>query len=390
MVRSGTYIGDLLHDGLDALKGVFANARHLLGELRVFATLPLLVGLILRNLFLFRNVLQESDLTDLVTVVVDDVAVVVNLETSAVTKVTSSESAKDIAVLVADLTLLVDTHASHGVDAALLLLRLPALGLTDDVTVLVVDVAILIDLVTDELLDVALGDTTDDVARWCLDSTVLNNSGLVEASEWSLGLRVLTMGKLSTSDDVAFVIPDLALAINLLASEGSGVAFSDATENGSAGVDDVASLVDSAASKGAEVDLLLLLLLPWFGMALDVAVLVDDVTVFIDSVSDESLRIALGELANTVAVVVIDETILDHAKSLVSSEWTLLTLGALVGRNDLAAANDLAGVTMDETFAIRLATSELAKVALNELTDRNALAVDEVALLVQGEAIEDR
>lgn len=93
VVDSGdeTYVCDLLHDGLDTLKSVCANLGHLVGELSVLAALLLLVGLVFRNL-LFLDVLEESDFSDLVAVVVDNIAVVVNLETSAVTKVTSSEA----------------------------------------------------------------------------------------------------------------------------------------------------------------------------------------------------------------------------------------------------------------------------------------------------------
>jgi hypothetical protein len=199
-----------------------------------------------------------------------------------VTKVTSSETTKKIAVLVTYLTLLVDTHARHGVDAALLLLGLPTFGLSDNVAVLVVDVAILIDLVADKLLNITLDNATDDVTRGCLDSTVLDNSGFVEASEGALGSSVLAMDKLSTSNDVTLVVPNLALAVNLLASEGSWVTLSDATKNGSAGVNDVASLVDGAASKSGEIDFLFFFFGPWLSVTLDVTVLVDDVTVLID------------------------------------------------------------------------------------------------------------
>jgi hypothetical protein len=197
------------------------------------------------------------------------------------------------------------------------------------------------------------------------------------------------MDKLSTSNDVAFIVPNLAFAVNLLASQGSWVTLSYATENGSARVDNVASLVDGAASERAEVDFFFLFLRPRLGVTLDIAVLVDNVTVFVDCVSDEPLRVTFGELANTVSVVVFDETILDHTETLVASEGAFLALGALVGRNDFAATDNLAGITVDETLAVRLASSQLSKIALNELSDRDAFAVDEVTLLVQGEAIEN-
>ena len=377
----------MLHDWLDTLKSLLADSRHLVGELAIFAPLPLLVGLILGNLFL--DVLQESDFSDLVAIVVDNVAVVINLKTSAVTKVTSSETTDDVAVLVAHLTLLVDVQTSHGVDAALLLLGLPALGLSNDVTVLVVDIAILIDLVADKLLDITLGDASNDGTVGSLNSAILGDSGAVEASERSLRSGGLTVDKLGFADNIAFVVPDLALAVNLLASQSGWVTLGDATENGAAGVDNIAGLVDGAASKSAEVDLLLLFLRPWLGMALDITVLVDDVTVFVDSVADETLGVAFGDLTNTVAVVVFDESILDHAETLVAGEWTLLLGDALVLRNELAATDNLASIIVDLTFAVRLASSKVLQVTLNKATDWDAVVADEVTLLVQRKTIKD-
>jgi hypothetical protein len=349
--------------------------------------LPLFVGLIL---VLFLDVLQESNLTDLVTIVVDDIAVVINLEASAVTKVTSSEATQNITVLVTDLTLLVDTHASHRVDATLLLLGLPALSLSDDIAVLVVDVAILIDLVASELLDITLNDATNDVASGCLDSTVLNDSCLVKASEWAFGSVVCAMDKLTTSNDVTFVVPDLALTIDLLAGEGSRITLSNATNDLATGVNDVAGLVDSGASKSGEVDFLLFLLGPWLSMTLNITILVDNVTVFIDCVTNKTLGVAFGKLANTVAVVVFDKSVLDHAESFESGERSLLALRALIRRNDVTATDNLASVAMNETIAVRLASSELGSISLDKLSDRNTFTVGKVTLLVQGETVENR
>ena len=183
-----TCLGDLLHDWLDTLQSLLANGSHLVGELRVLTALPLFIRLILGDVLLL-DVAKKSDLSDLVAIVVNDIAVVINLETSAVTKITSSKTADDIAVLVADLTLLVDVHARHGVDLALLLLRLPALGLTDDVTVLVVDVAILIDVVSNKLLDITLDDAANDVAARALHGAILGDGVVIETSEATLGAR---------------------------------------------------------------------------------------------------------------------------------------------------------------------------------------------------------
>jgi hypothetical protein len=125
----------------------------------------LLVGFIL---VLFLDVLQQSDLADLVTIVVDDISIVVDLETGTVTKITSCKATDNVTVLVTNLTLFVDTHASHGVDTTLLLFWLPSLSLSNDVAVLVVDITILIDLVAGKLLDIAFDDTRLDEASWTL------------------------------------------------------------------------------------------------------------------------------------------------------------------------------------------------------------------------------
>jgi hypothetical protein len=301
---SETYISDLLHDRLHALERVCANLRHLVRKLRVLAALLLLFRLILRNLFLL-DVLEESDFSDLVTVVVNNVAVVVNLEARAVTKVAGGKAAENVAVLITHLALFVDTHAGHGVDAALLLLGLPALSLADDIAVLVVDVTILVDLVAGELLDVTFNDTSNDLVTFSLDGTVLDDLVVLETGKGTLRATVNTLGELSTSDDVAFVVPDLSLTINLLADHGRWIALSNTAKDLAAGVDNVASFVDSAAGKSAEVNLRLFLdlrLLVWLSMALDVAVLVDDVAILVDLVTDELLLVAFGDLTNAVAI----------------------------------------------------------------------------------------
>jgi hypothetical protein len=307
-----------------------------------------------------------------------------------VSEISSSETTHEVTVLVTNLTLLVDTHARHGVDTALLLFWLPALGLTDDVTVLVVDVAILVDLVASELLDIAFDDTSDDVALFGLNSAVLGNLVVVEASKRSLRTGVGTLGELGASDNVAFVVPDLALAIDLLADHGGWVALGNLSEDLAARVDDVASLVDSAASKSGEVDLSLLLLLVWLSVALDVAILVDDVAILVDRVANKLLLVAFGDLTNTVAIAILDESVLDDAQTLVACKRSLLLSDALIVGDKLATTDNLASVAVNLALAIRLAASEVLEVAFNETTDGNAVAVDKVTLLVQGKPIEHR
>ena len=105
--------------------------------------------------------------------------------------------------------------------------------------------------------------------------------------------------------------------------------------------------------------------------------------------TNKLLGVTLGELTNTVAVVVVDKSVLDDTESFEAGEWALLALGTLVGRDDVTATDNFASVTVDKTIAIRLASGELSKVAFDELSDRDAFAVDKVSLLVQGEAVEN-
>lgn len=389
-----TYLGDLLAHGLDALERLLADVCHLVRELSILLALAHLLELLLSGSFfllllLFYNVLQECNLTDLVAVVVDDISVVINLETNAVAKVASGEAAHNVTILIADLTLLVDTAARHGVDAALLLFRLPTFGLTNQVTILVDDLTLLVDLVAQELLDIPLNDAANDAAIRRHNVTFLGNCNVVEASEWSLGGSVDALHELSASDDVAGIVPDLALAVNLATNHLLGVSLSNAANNGASRVDNIASLVDSAVRKSREILGLLLLLLPWLGVALDVSEFVDDVAILVDREADQALGVTVNELANDVAIGVLDLPAGNHAQTLEASERSLGLGDALVLGNELAAANDLASVAVDQTVLVAATASKLRDVALNKLTKRDTALIDNEALLVQDLVVQD-
>ena len=394
MKQVSTYVGDLLADGLDSLESLSADGTHLLSNLAVLlsllALLLLLLGeLLLRNLLIFDDVADESDFTDLVTVIVDNVAIVVNLEADAVAEVTSSESAHDIAVLVTDFTLLVDTATRHGVDLSLLLFGLPSLGLADEVTVLVLDFTIFVDLVGDKLLDVAFDDAANDATIGSNNVSLLVDSDAVESSERSLSLGVGALGELGLANDISGIVPDLTLAVNLLADHGGRVTFGDATDDSTRRVDNVTGLVDSAASKGGKVLGGLLLFLPRLSVALGVSVLVGDVTILVDLEACETLDVAFGNDTDAVALGVLNVALLVDVEAFESSERTLRSGNAFVLRKNLAATDDLAGITVNLALFVTAATSELLDVALDKLTKRNAIFVDDESLLVQLLAIKD-
>ena len=254
-----TYLGDLLADWLYPLQSLGADVGHLLGNLVLLLPLEFLLGHLLLW-HLLNDVLKESALSDLVAIVVNDIAAVVNLAASTVAKFTGSETTHDVSFLITDLTLLVDPTARHGVDSVLLLLWLPALALSDDVSVLVKNITRLVNVVGHKLLNITLSDTTDNIAGRSDNVALLVDLGTVETSERSLGRSVLTVDELGTSNDVSRVVPDLTLAVGLLANHACNLAVNDTTNDGAVGIDDVTSLVDSAAGQGGEVLLLGLLL----------------------------------------------------------------------------------------------------------------------------------
>jgi len=124
-------------------------------------------------------------------------------------------------------------------------------------------------------------------------------------------------------------------------------------------------------------------------MTLDVAILVDDVAILINCMTDKPLRVAFGKLADTVAVIVFDKSVLDDTNAFISSVRALRALRALTGRNELSATDKLACVAVDMTLTVRLASGKFAQVTFDELSNWNALAVDQVTLLVEGQTIQD-
>jgi hypothetical protein len=236
----------LLAHRLDTLKSLLANIRHLICKLGVL----LLLLILIRLLLLFSNILEKRHLTNFIAVIIDNVAIVVDLKTDAVAEIASGKTTDEIAVLVANFAFFVDVEAGHRVDTAFLLFWLPALSFADGIAVLVDDIAFFVDSVADKSLDVAFDDTANDIASWCLHRTVLLHCRTVESSEGTLLAGILAGGELSTANDVAFVVPDLALTVDLAADHVLNIAFCDAADDLARGVDDITGLVDGAASEG--------------------------------------------------------------------------------------------------------------------------------------------
>jgi hypothetical protein len=394
MEQVSTYVGDLLADGLDSLESLSADGAHLLSNLAVLLLLLALLLLFLgeflfRNLLVFDDVCDESDFADLVAVVVNNVTIIIDLEADTVAEVTSSESAHDIAVLITNFTLLVDTASRHGVDGSLLLFGLPSLGLTEEVTVLVLDLTIFVDLVSDKLLDIAFGDAANDATIGSDNVSLLVDGDTLETSEGTLGLGVGTLGELGLTNDISSVVPDLTLAVNLLANHGRRVTLGDTANDGTGRVDDIATLVDSAASQGGEVLSGLLLFLPRLSVSLGVTVLVGDITILVDGKAYETLDVTLGNDTDAVALGVLNVALLVDVEAFKSSERTFRSGNAFILRENLATTDNLASIAVDVALFVAAATSELLDVTLDKLTKRDAVFVDDESLLVQLLTIKD-
>jgi len=131
-------------------------------------------------------------------------------------------------------------------------------------------------------------------------------------------------------------------------------------------------------------------LLNRLGVALDVAVLVKNVTILIDSIAHKALGITLDNLANYVVVLISDLAVLDDTETLKTSEGAFRLSLSLLRRNKFDAANDLARIVPDLALVVELTASKLLRVAFDKTCDRHTFAADDIALLVDSETFEGR
>jgi hypothetical protein len=308
----------------------------LLSKCLLFLLLPeFLFGRTL-SLLLLAELVEVSDVSNSGTLVVNNVAVLVNLLAVALSDLTSSELTNDVSVLINDETFAVDLEAGARVSALFLLLRLPSLRLADGVTVAVNNITILVDVAVLECCAITFDELTADLAVRADDSAVLLDLAGEESSERTLLLTsTLSLGKeLSTTDNVATIVPDLTLTIGDLAYKGSWVSFNDNTVKGAVLIDKLACLVDTLASKLRTVNLLLRLffrLLPAFSVTEDVTHAVDNVTFWVDLLASKLLGLAVSDLTNLLTARNNVSVLLDDSVGVVL-EWTRLLNAALVGR----------------------------------------------------------
>lgn len=148
----------------------------------------------LGDLLALLNLLrQDTNATDDVAVLVENLTLVVQLLASAVRELALNKLANRVAVLVEHLALLVDLQAVQDVETRNVLLRAlkiseavaqllsrllcsvarDNLDLTDDLAVLIEDLSLVVDCLTGGLLDVALGELTDLITLLIEDLALL-------------------------------------------------------------------------------------------------------------------------------------------------------------------------------------------------------------------------
>ncbi|KAJ6446047.1 vacuolar transporter chaperone 4 [Purpureocillium lavendulum] len=133
----------------------------------------------------------------------------------------------------------------------------PGLGLADHVAPAVEDVAVLVHLATLEALGVALDDGAHLPALG-RDAPVGLDHGVGEVLKRRkrlLGVLLLVVGDgLRLADDLARIVPDVAVLVGRLALQLLGLALGQPPDNVAVVVDEVAGLVDLAALEHGEVD----------------------------------------------------------------------------------------------------------------------------------------
>ncbi|GFF38594.1 hypothetical protein IFM46972_05599 [Aspergillus udagawae] len=375
----------LFDQRLKTVKSLSDDTSHLLRQIPVLVGLLLGLHLLLgwscfrfhfRFLFLLlRQVLEQGTLAQLVSIIVDNIAVVVDHLPDEGWQIARCQFTNEVTVSVADLALFVDLSAGHGVDITLLLFWLPAFSLSDGVTILVEDVSIFVDLTTKESFGIAFNDTTDDAAA-SHDDTVFANFRIVEP--------------LCSADDFSIITPDLTLAVHLSASKALTISGNDTSEDIALRVDDVASLVDRLSLQNRQIRLLFLFLfrLVRVCVSFDVAELVDDISVFIDGAAAELLGIALGHFADNVAFIILDEAFLIDDKVVKAGKHAFGLLFTLFFGDELHASNGLAAIP--DLAIINLFTGQLFWIPLYHTGNGHTVWTNNKSQLVRLQAIQLR
>ncbi|KAK8920342.1 hypothetical protein VCV18_007645 [Metarhizium anisopliae] len=368
-LRPVDLVGDHPEDGLDLVERLLDGGGELAGKLPVLFGLLSLLLVFGRLLWFGRNVLEETDVANGHALGIDHVPVVVNLLPGANAQVAADQLANDVAVLVDDVALAVDSAPGKGI---LLLLDhglLPPLRRAQDVAVLVDDIPVLVH-----------GPAVQDLA--------------VAAGSLARSLALRLGDQFGASYLLARLAHDVALFVAHAAYESLDVALDDPAKDLTVSVYDVAGFVNSLSSQGRHVNDLggdFLWLVPGFGLADDIAATVENVAVLVDAAALHALGVAFNHFANLPA--------LGHDTSVAFNDgiWEVLERREFFGcfiavgvGDGLRLADDLAGLVPDLSLFIGRPAHQLFGVAVNEPSDNVPLVIDQVAGFVDLGAFEYR
>ncbi|GKT49543.1 uncharacterized protein ColSpa_09725 [Colletotrichum spaethianum] len=391
----------ILVDLLASTNAELTAGKHAQGLTGLANDLTLLVdGLAFHGTLRLGNILKELDVADNASLGVDDVVVFVDDLAGASLDLSRGKLADDIAILVNDITAAVDLTALHG---TLLPLGsgfgLPAFSLTEEVAIAIKDVAILVDGAPEKGLSVTLNKTANNVSRRSNNGSVLGDGTSRKLRERTLlcTLTVALRDELSTADDVARLAADVTLLVAHAANQLLDITLDDTAVDGTVLVDNVASLVDALACKGRVINhdrrlgfrLRLRLRLPTLGLANGIAALVKNVTLVINLLALQLLRVTLNDATNNVAIEENMTVRFNSRTREVLKRRGLSKLFTLSLRNRLSLSNDLAGIVPDLATLISLAADKVLEDTRNNTANSFALVVDEVTSLVDLGTLED-
>ncbi|KAK1241077.1 hypothetical protein MKX08_001051 [Trichoderma sp. CBMAI-0020] len=386
-------VGDHLADGPHLVERLLDASGQLAGQDAIVLGLFALLDVLLR---LLGDVLKQSDVSDGIALVVDHIAVFINLLAGAGGNVAADELGDEVSFFVQDVALAVDLAACVGGLLPLFGLGLfPALSLAQDVSVAVDNVSVLVDLAAKQLLGVALGESSDDIARRRDNCAILCDGAARELGKGALfhALAFALANKLGLANDVARLAQDVAVLVTHAAHERLDIALDDSAVDGAGSVDDITSLINPLASQRRHVDLSLGLglgLVPSLGLANHIASSVEDVTIFVDLGALEMLRVAVHDDAHLLSLKHDSAISLHDGVGEVLKGGKLLFVATLRVVQWTAFADLLARVVPDVSLAVGLHADELLGVAFKENAEDISVLVDQFASLVDLASLEVR
>jgi len=207
---------------------------------------------------------------------------------------------------------------------------------------------------------------------------------------------------------LTFITPEITVLCDTVADQGVEVTLCELSEDHATVINDVASLVDCLALEHGVVsrnDLLLRLLVA-LGVADRVAVLIAarlsvtytakvqdeylrDVSISIDSLALQLLRVALGN-STDLAALEDDSTVLLHDGTReVLKRLDLALLALLLGKR-FTLTDDLTAIVEDLALLVAGTASAILDITLNETSNNGTVVVGDVSGLVALETLERR